>query len=182
MTSHEETTKGWFARMQPPLAEQSDVEKLWYHLNHGIIDIIETDHAPHPIEKKMEAEEQNPEGRQNHETTCYGVPGIEFAIPQLLNQVRLGRLTLPRLIEVISTKPAEIIGIQVSKQSKVVWSNELYQIAENDIISGSRSSPFLGNLAVGKVLSLKTPHKELVKNNEIVDILGSPVLRRGDIV
>jgi len=41
-----------------------------------------------------------------------GFPGLETALPLLLNEVRKGNLSLDRLVELTSTRAAEIFKIQ----------------------------------------------------------------------
>ena len=57
------------------------------------VDCIATDHAPHTREEKAGG---NPPP---------GVPGLETALPLMLTAVHEGRLTLPRLIELMSSTP-----------------------------------------------------------------------------
>lgn len=145
-TSHDVLSEGWFARMQPSLADQTEAEKLLSLLAAGEIDIIETDHAPHSLSAKWAAE--------NGETkSCFGVPGIEFALPLLFYQVKHGRLSLERLIEATSTRPAEIIGVKLSPKTKVTWRLETYRIGDRlpEGHSSSGWTPYLDKLATGKV-------------------------------
>lgn len=165
MTSHSVITDGWFARMQPPLSPQTDAEKLLWQLAQGEIDVVETDHAPHTYDSKFEAELQNPEGCHGQEhTTCYGVPGIEFAIPLLLYQARLGRISIERLVEVTSTNPSRILGITLRRDTQATWDTEIHRIEDEQLQVVSRAgwTPFLGMLAGGKLISL--------------DIGGTPVI------
>ncbi len=153
-TSHSTTTEGWFARMQPPLADQAETEELFDLFAKGKIDVLETDHAPHPVENKWLAERQNPGGlRDASHAACFGVPGIEFALPLLFYQVKRGRISLERIIEATSANPAKIIGVKVSKKSKVSWRLDEYRIGHEypKGLSGSGWTPYLNNLAVGKV-------------------------------
>lgn len=145
-TSHDVLSEGWFARMQPPLAAQSEAEKLLELLATGDIDIVETDHAPHPSAAKWAAE-------NDHTKTCFGVPGIEFAVPLLLYQVKQGRLSLERLVDATSTRPTQIIGVKLSPKTKVTWRTETYRIGDRlpEGHSGSGWTPFLDKLASGKV-------------------------------
>lgn len=173
-TSHDEFSEGWFARMKPPLAHQDEAEKLFALLSMGEIDVVETDHAPHSLESKWDAERANPEGStETGHATCFGVPGIEFAVPLLLRQVKLGNLTLGRLIEITSTSPARIIG-QSLNRSQATWDMQDYRVDDQAAmaVSGSKWTPYLGKLATGKLESL-------VINNVPILQAGNPqVLNR----
>lgn len=88
-------------KVNPPLRTQSDVEALREALIDGTIDIIGTDHAPHPVESK-ECEWQN---------AAFGMVGLETAFPILYSTlIKSGRLSWERAAEVLSTAPAKIAG------------------------------------------------------------------------
>lgn len=154
-TSHDTSSEGWFARMMPPLADQDSAEQLMHLLEGGQIDVVETDHAPHSIEAKWDAEISNPLGVHNEGAgKCYGVPGIEHAIPLLLQQYRIGNLSLKRLIEVTSTKPAEIIGVKLGRGTKVIWDltpSRITSESSDEVNSLARWTPYLGKIVGGRI-------------------------------
>lgn len=175
-TSHAVVTKGNFARMQPSLATQADIEKLFYLLNSGDIDIIETDHAPHSKEAKWQAEHDGGE--------CNGVTGSEFALPLLFYQMIKGRISLERIIEVTSAKPAEILGVRISPQTKVTWLMEEYRIEDEQeqVISGAGWTWCLGMLAVGKMQRATKMGKELIHDGIIVGLKPQIITDRGTLI
>jgi dihydroorotase len=88
-------------KVNPPLRTQSDVEALREALIDGTIDIIGTDHAPHPVESK-ECEWQN---------AAFGMVGLETAFPILYSTlIKSGRISWQRAAQVMSTAPAKIAG------------------------------------------------------------------------
>jgi len=86
-------------KVNPPLRTQSDVEALREALIDGTIDIIATDHAPHPIESKD----------CEWNAAAFGMVGLEIAesVAQLV-LIESGKSNWARMAEVLSTKPAEI--------------------------------------------------------------------------
>lgn len=96
----EEDDKDGFTKMKPSLKTKQDQDALWKAINKGVIDTIATDHAPHTIEEKNSA---NPP---------FGVPGLETILPLLLNAVNEGKLTLQKVVELTSEKPAKIFGLK----------------------------------------------------------------------
>jgi len=93
--------QGSFLKMNPPLRGQGDCDALWAGLRDGSIDLLASDHAPHlPEEKKEDIWEAPP-----------GVPGVETILPLMLIAVRRNFLSLERLVDAISTRPAEIFGL-----------------------------------------------------------------------
>ena len=90
-----------FGKVNPPLRHRKDCDSLIQGLRQGIIDIIESDHAPHTREEKEDIKEAPP-----------GIPGVETTYPILLGKVKQGWLTLPEVIHAVSQKPGEIYHIQ----------------------------------------------------------------------
>ena len=88
-------------KMKPPLRDPSDVDALIDGLVDGTIGALATDHAPHTAERKAAGIERAP----------FGVVGLETAVPVVFSAlVAPGRLSLKRLVEVLTTGPAEIAG------------------------------------------------------------------------
>ncbi len=184
-SSHHATTEGWFARMQPPLLHQDEAEELFKLFAAGKIDILETDHAPHLLQNKWAAEHENPEGIHDPgHLTCYGVPGIEFALPLLFYQMQKGRISLERIVEATSTKPAEVIGVKLSRGTMVTWKMDAYRIGEQypKGLSGSGWTPYLNNIAVGRVETVKIGGKVLVKNGKIINKDPRIIASRGQTI
>ena len=170
-TSHDVRSEGWFARMQPPLTTQTEAEELMGYLADGSIDIVETDHAPHSSMSKEKAEQANPDGiRDEMHTTCFGVPGIEFAAPLMFYQAKRGYISLERVVDAMSTRPAKIMGLRVSGQTRVLWDMREYRIGYDDAAQSlSRWTPFLGKLALGVVNTFELRGKRLISAEDIVD-------------
>jgi dihydroorotase len=86
-------------KVNPPLRSADDVEAVREGLADGTIDIVATDHAPHPMEDK-ECE---------WDAAAFGMLGLETAL-SIVQQtmVDTGRLTWAQVAERMSTKPAEI--------------------------------------------------------------------------
>jgi dihydroorotase len=88
-------------KVNPPLRTSADVSALRAALVDGTIDIIGTDHAPHPVESK-ECEWQN---------AAFGMVGLETAFPILYTTlISTGAMSWKRAAEVMSSTPAEIGG------------------------------------------------------------------------
>ncbi|CAM3345407.1 dihydroorotase [Hydrogenibacillus schlegelii] len=84
-------------KMNPPLAPAADVDALRRALADGTIDLVATDHAPHAEDEKARPIDRSP----------FGIVGLETAFPLLFTAlVRTGHLTLRRLVEAMSVRPA----------------------------------------------------------------------------
>ncbi|MFB6268938.1 MAG: dihydroorotase [Halobacterium sp.] len=92
---------GTFGRMNPPLRSERRREALFERLADGRVDVVATDHAPHTREEKDASIWDAPSG----------VPGVETALPLLLNAAREGRLSYERVRDVTAANPAEIFGV-----------------------------------------------------------------------
>ncbi len=136
-------------KMNPPLRAKADVEALKAGLHDGVIDCISTDHAPHSAEEKKKTLESAP----------FGIVGSETAFSlSYTNLVKGGVLTLPELIERMSTVPAKILGINKGDISEgktadlVLFDPEAeYVIDASEFASKGKNTPFGGRKVQGRV-------------------------------
>jgi dihydroorotase len=140
-------------KVNPPLRTQSDVDALRQGLIDGTIDIIGTDHAPHPVESK-ECEWQS---------AAFGMVGLETAFPILYTTlIASGRLSWERAIEVMSSNPAKIAGYQSHGRPlkvgepahiAVVNPNGTITVDRAQLASKSKNTPFHGMEFQGTVVA-----------------------------
>ncbi|VVB95226.1 Allantoinase [uncultured archaeon] len=93
---------GTLGKMNPPLRDFHSQQSLWEGLRDGTVDMVASDHAPHLESEKM----------TDIWTAPAGVPGVETMMPLMLMAVRRNLLTLKRLIEVTSIRPASVFGLR----------------------------------------------------------------------
>ena len=136
------------AKVSPPLRTNEDIEALRWALASGIIDFVATDHAPHAHHEKM----------LEHQHCPPGMIGLQFALPIVLELVRKDYFDIKRAIEVLSTKPAEKIGLKppsitVGETAEFTIFNpsEEWEVNEESIKSKSKNTPLLGRKLMGKV-------------------------------
>ena len=102
-------SKGALAKMSPPLRSTNDVEKLWQALQEGLIDVVASDTAGH-------TQSANEPLWDNIFNAPYGIPGIDTLFKIVYSEgINQGRITLPRLVEVMSEAPAKIFGLYPRK-------------------------------------------------------------------
>jgi dihydroorotase len=90
------------AKMNPPLREAADREAIRQALRDGTIDVIATDHAPHHYDAK----------EREFDLAPNGILGLETAFGLAVRElVESGLLTLPQLIDRMSTTPARIFRL-----------------------------------------------------------------------
>ena len=138
-------------KVNPPLRTQRDVEALREGLADGTIDIVATDHAPHPAEAK-ECEWQE---------AAFGMLGLESAL-SIVNQtmVQTGLLNWEGVADRMSRAPSRIAGyenhggkIEVGAIAHLTVINptQTYRVDRDLVASRSRNTPFHGMALSGVI-------------------------------
>lgn len=154
-------------KVNPPLRTNKDVEALRGALIDGTIDIIATDHAPHPSESKD----------CEWSAAAFGMVGLETAasIAQLV-LIESGESTWQRIAEVLSIKPAEIAadlnqGQQISIgaiANLTLIDPKAMRTISKDTASKSRNNPFADFQLPGKVVHTIYRGTFTVRNSELI--------------
>lgn len=138
-------------KVNPPLRTEADVMALREALADGTIDIVATDHAPHPAETK-ECEWQE---------ASFGMLGLETALP-IINQtmVATGLLTWRQVAERMSSAPARIgryanqggeISVGALAHLTVMNPTATFTVDRDRLASRSRNTPFHGMQLQGTI-------------------------------
>lgn len=88
-------------KVYPPVRSQTDQDALWSGLRDRTISSVGSDHAPHLLEEKLQGFEDAPAG---------GL-GVETLAPLLVDAMVRGKISAPRLAEVLSTSTAQLYGL-----------------------------------------------------------------------
>ncbi len=89
-------------KMSPPLRSREHLEAILEAVKDGTIDAIATDHAPHHSDEKNLEFDRAP----------FGITGLETAVGLAFEKlVHRGLISLPRMVEMFSAKPAAIFGL-----------------------------------------------------------------------
>jgi dihydroorotase len=91
--------------VNPPLRSPERQQRLLQYFTQGCIDALGTDHAPHSLEDK-----QKP-----YPNTAAGLPGVESALPLLLNAWNEGTISLKRIIDVTSRNICKIFSLPLQE-------------------------------------------------------------------
>ncbi len=171
-------TLSWKAWMVPPLRSPKDTRNLFQAMAMGISTIMATDHAPHTLKEKTQLPRKSPPG----------IPGLETALPLMLTMVSNGRLSLGRLVSLLSTNPAKLFGLS----SKGILENgadgdlvlvdlkKRGKIDPEKFFSKAHYSPFEGWRTRGAVHTTIVNGTVIYRNGEIIGKPGSGmVLRNG---
>jgi len=92
---------GNFIKCNPSIKSKEDKAALWNGLVNDYIDIISTDHAPHTL-----AEKQN-----NYLQAPSGVPSIQFSLQTVLESMKIGKISLEKVVQKMCHAPADIFKI-----------------------------------------------------------------------
>jgi dihydroorotase len=138
-------------KVNPPLRTTNDVYALREALAEGVIDIVATDHAPHPTESK-ECEWQE---------AAFGMLGLETALSIVQKtMVDSGLMDWQQVAERMSHAPARIGGYQNQGQEIAVGSpanlvvidpSRIWQVDRDLTMSKATNTPYHGHTLPGVV-------------------------------
>jgi len=130
-------------KMNPPLRSEKDRAALVEGICDGTIDMIATDHAPHSAEEKSKGLEKS----------AFGVVGLETAFAAMYTYfVKTGKITIKRLVELMSENPRRRFGIPVGEDFTVWDLNAAFTVDPEEFLTKGRATPFAGMELYGKCL------------------------------
>jgi dihydroorotase len=130
-------------KVNPPLRSREDVRALLEAIADGIIDVFATDHAPHTPEEKDVEFDRAP----------FGIDGLETAVSLLLDRIVNKKvISLARFVEMMSSRPAQILGLKnkgriavgANADLTVLNLNKEIVVDVRSFVSKSRNNPFHG--------------------------------------
>ena len=138
-------------KVNPPLRTEADLVAIKAGLADGTIDVIATDHAPHPTEAKERPFEEAPSG----------MLGLETALALVWEElVRPGVLTPTQALAAASWKGAAIAGLAHQGQPVAVDAvanlcvfdpEHRWEVDADRLASKARNTPYAGRTLTGKV-------------------------------
>jgi dihydroorotase len=156
-------------KVNPPLRTQKDVMALREGLAEGIIDIVATDHAPHPAEDK-DCEWQ---------AAAFGMVGLETAFSVVVKtMIDSNLMSWTDLVDRMSIKPAQIAGYK--QQGQTIAENSpanlilvdtagSWQVERKNLKSKSKNTPFEGMNLSGVISDVIYNGKLVLSNGSIVN-------------
>ncbi len=137
-----------FFKMSPPLRSEDDRQALVAALADGTVDVVCSAHDPQDVEGK----------RQPFAESADGAIGLETMLAAGLRLVHSGDVSLMRLIDAMSTKPARLLGLDAGTLAPgapadliVVDLDRPWIVREEELRSRSKNSAFEGARLTGKV-------------------------------
>ena len=149
----------------PPLREKWNQEKLWNGLKRDHLQVVSTDHCPFCFKEQKEM------GKDDFTKIPNGGPGIEHRMSLIYSGgVVVGRFSVNRFVELVSTTPAKLFGLYPRKGTIAV---------------GSDADVVVFDPARRHTISAKTHHMRVDYSMfEGIEVTGMPdvVLSRGRVV
>jgi dihydroorotase len=159
-------------KVNPPLRTESDVHALREALADGTIDIVATDHAPHPTESK-ECEWQE---------AAFGMLGLETALSIVQKtMVDSGLMNWAQVADRMSIAPARIGGYEDHGQPLIVGSvanlvvinpTHKWTVDRDLVLSKSSNTPYHGHELPGVVTHTFFKGTATLVNGNIASIGG----------
>lgn len=160
----------------PPLRTKHDQEVLWKNIRSGSISTIASDHASHPYVNGKE------NGINDFTKATNGLPGIESTLLLLHHfGVCEGKITLPKLVEISSKKPAEIFGLYPKKGNLNIGSdgdivifdpNKSTVISKDTQKQGTEYNVYEGMEVKGSIDCVLSRGEMIIQNHEVIGTPG----------
>lgn len=137
------------AKMNPPLRTEADRREVIEGLRDGTIDVIATDHAPHPSSEKMQEMEYAP----------FGIIGLETSVPLIITElVRKSNFSYLHAFEKVTCNPARILNLDRGALKAgghadvtIVNPERKIKVDEQFLKSRCKNTPFLGRELFGSI-------------------------------
>lgn len=160
----------------PPLRPRDHADDLWAALRDGDLDLIATDHVPDrfAVEKKR--------GAVPFDQIGNGAPGIETLLSLAYSEgVTQGRVSLERMVELVSTRPAQIFGLtnkgalEPGKDADIVVFDPSVRrtITQQSLHHACDFTPYEGIAVQGKVRDTISRGRIVVRDAEFIGTRGA---------
>jgi dihydropyrimidinase len=163
--------------ISPPLRAAADRDALWAGLADGRLDLVATDHVP----DRLAVEKGDAAAGVPFNKISTGAPGIETLLATVFDGgVARGRLTIERMVDLLSTTPARLFGferkgaIEVGRDADIVLFDPTAQrtIRAADLHHTSDYTPYEGLEVSGVVRSVFVRGKAVVRDGVFVGQRG----------
>jgi dihydropyrimidinase len=161
--------------ISPPLRSRANVDALWKALADGTLDLVATDHVPDRL-----AVEKHYAGQPFTEISN-GAPGIETLLAVTYSEgVAKGRITLERLVDLLSTTPARLFGLgdkgslEFGKDADLVLFDPAVQrtVRTQDLHHTSDYTPYEGIETAGAVRDVFVRGQDVIRGGIFVGRRG----------
>ncbi len=157
------------AKINPPLRAAADREALWAGILSGAIDTVATDHVHRGLDAKA----------GGIWSAAPGCPGLETLLPVLLTEGYHARgLDLARVVDLVSTRPAQIMGLAHRKGAiapgldadfALVDLDAEWTLTRADVRSSAGYSIYEGRRFRGRVLHTVVRGRMVLRDRSLQD-------------
>ena len=143
---------GTMAKMNPPLRERDDIDRIKEGIADGTIEILATDHAPHPLHTKDKPFAE----------ASFGIVGLDCALALYAKAlIDDGVLNWPQMLAMMTSNPATLIDrpergkLYVGNPADItiIDPNHSWTIDTEAFASSARNCPFDGWEVKGKAIA-----------------------------
>ncbi|MFP3920071.1 MAG: dihydroorotase [Dichotomicrobium sp.] len=138
-----------YFKLRPPLRREEDRQAMVRGVRDGEIDVIVSGHDPQDFDAK----------RRPFEEAADGAIGLETLLSAALRLYHNGEVSLHRLLEALSARPAELLGLPGGRLAAgapadliVVDLNAPWIVEERSLRSKSKNTPFEDQMFEGRVM------------------------------
>ena len=141
-------------KINPPLRSREAMEEMWEFLKIGLIDMVSSDHAPWPLEKKQSADIFE---------NASGAPGVETLFPLMFSEGVMKRGLSPvQLARILCENPARrfrlfpkkgSIALKADGDLAILDPRTEWTLRGERMHSSARWTPFEGMTIRGRVVS-----------------------------
>ncbi len=138
-----------FFKMSPPLRSEDDRKAMITGLADASIDVIVSSHDPQSADTK----------RLPFAEAEFGAIGLETMFSAALSLHHAGEVSLPRLMSAMSTKPAELLGLEAGRLAPgapadfaIADPDKSWTVEDAKLRSRAKNSPFEHRTLEGRVL------------------------------
>jgi dihydroorotase len=167
-----------FGVMNPPIRGAEHLAAAWKAVNDGTVDTIGSDHAPHARAKKLLPWPE----------CAAGLTGVQTLVPIMLDHVNAGRLSLARMVDLMSAGPARVYGAIGKGRLAAGYDADftlvdlaaVRRIEESWIVSPCGWTPFAGMQVTGWPVATIVRGQVVMRDGEVVGApSGKLVIFRG---
>jgi dihydroorotase len=139
-----------YAKVNPPLRSQNDVEAIQSAIASGIVDAIATDHAPHDEDSK----------RCTMQKAAFGISGFETAFAVVNTYlVERGIISLADAVKLMTYKPAQTFNLNAGSIDEGRYANIVlidkdkeWRVDRFKFVSKGKNTPYHGKTLKGMIV------------------------------
>jgi allantoinase len=155
LTSESLNDYGPYAKCNPPIRDEENLEKLWKSLKEGKIDCVVSDHSPYTTTDKLK-------GLENIRLAAPGINGLELGLTLMISEgIHNNRISFVDLARYMSTNPAKLfnlypqkgrIGVGSDADFAIVDPDKVWKVNSDELQTKNKWSPYSNWDVKGKVI------------------------------